>query len=58
MNPIRFFSHWGGGSGHGNGGGNSNSGGGSNSSVAAPMAFGFPALAAPGAGTLGKTTSG
>lgn len=50
--------HWGGGSGHGNGGGNSNSGGGSNSSVAAPMAFGFPALAAPGAGTLGISVSG
>lgn len=50
--------HWGGGSGHGNGGGNSNSGGGSNSSVAAPMAFGFPALAAPGAGTLGIFVSG
>ena len=55
---------WGGGSGsgvhwgHGNGGGNSNSGGGSNSSVAAPMAFGFPALAAPGAGTLGISVSG
>lgn len=38
--------------------GNSNSGGGSNSSVAAPMAFGFPALAAPGAGTLGISVSG
>lgn len=51
--------HWGGGSGHGNGGGNSNSsGGGSNSSVAAPMAFGFPALATPGAGTLGIAVSG
>ncbi|EEX9039545.1 colicin [Escherichia coli] len=50
--------HWGGGSGHGNGGGNSNSGGGSNSSVAAPVAFGFPALAAPGAGTLGISVSG
>ena len=50
--------HWGGGSGHGNGGGNSNSGGGSNSSVAAPIAFGFPALAAPGAGTLGISVSG
>lgn len=50
--------HWGGGSGHGNGGGNGNSGGGSNSSVAAPMAFGFPALAAPGAGTLGIAVSG
>ncbi|EIH5435215.1 colicin [Escherichia coli] len=50
--------HWGGGSGHGNGVGNSNSGGGSNSSVAAPMAFGFPALAAPGAGTLGISVSG
>ena len=50
--------HWGGGSGHGNGGGNGNSGGGSNSSVAAPMAFGFPALAAPGAGTLGISVSG
>ncbi|EDT8485092.1 colicin [Shigella sonnei] len=50
--------HWGGGSGHGNGGGNSNSGGGTNSSVAAPMAFGFPALAAPGAGTLGISVSG
>ncbi|EBU9327639.1 TPA: colicin-like bacteriocin tRNase domain-containing protein [Salmonella enterica subsp. enterica serovar Typhimurium] len=51
--------HWGGGSGHGNGGGNSNSsGGGSNSSVAAPVAFGFPALAAPGAGTLGIAVSG
>ncbi|WP_097455941.1 colicin-like bacteriocin tRNase domain-containing protein [Escherichia coli] len=50
--------HWGGGSGHGNGGGNSNSGGGSNSSVAAPMAFGFPALAAPGVGTLGISVSG
>ena len=50
--------HWGGGSGHGKGGGNSNSGGGSNSSVAAPMAFGFPALAAPGAGTLGISVSG
>ena len=50
--------HWGGGSGNGNGGGNSNSGGGSNSSVAAPMAFGFPALAAPGAGTLGISVSG
>lgn len=50
--------HWGGGSGHGNGGGNSNSGGGSNSSVAAPMAFGFPALAAPGAGALGISVSG
>ena len=50
--------HWGGGSGHGNGGGTSNSGGGSNSSVAAPMAFGFPALAAPGAGTLGISVSG
>ncbi|EFE6935327.1 colicin [Escherichia coli] len=50
--------HWGGGSGHGNGGGNSNSGGGSNSSVAAPMAFGFPALSAPGAGTLGISVSG
>lgn len=50
--------HWGVGSGHGNGGGNSNSGGGSNSSVAAPMAFGFPALAAPGAGTLGISVSG
>lgn len=33
-------------------------GGGSNSSVAAPMAFGFPALAAPGAGTLGIAVSG
>lgn len=50
--------HWGGGSGHGNGGGNGNSGGGSNSSVAAPMAFGFPALATPGAGTLGIAVSG
>ena len=50
--------HWGGGSGNGNGGGNGNSGGGSNSSVAAPMAFGFPALAAPGAGTLGISVSG
>ncbi|MCX0793533.1 colicin [Escherichia coli] len=50
--------HWGGGSGHGNGGGNGNSGGGSNSSVAAPVAFGFPALAAPGAGTLGISVSG
>ncbi|HAX0550257.1 TPA: colicin [Escherichia coli] len=49
--------HWGGGSGHGNGGGNGNSGGGSNSSVAA-VAFGFPALAAPGAGTLGIAVSG
>ena len=49
--------HWGGGSGHGNGGGNGNSGGGSNSSVAA-VAFGFPALAAPGAGTLGISVSG
>lgn len=44
---------WGGGSGNGNGGGNGNYGGGSNSSVAAPMAFGFPALAAPGAGNTG-----
>lgn len=50
--------HWGGGYGNGNGGGNGNSGGGSNSSVAAPMAFGFPALAAPGAGTLGIAVSG
>ncbi|HIB6863510.1 TPA: colicin-like bacteriocin tRNase domain-containing protein [Escherichia coli] len=50
--------HWGGGSGNGNGGGNGNSGGGSNSSVAAPMAFGFPALATPGAGTLGIAVSG
>lgn len=50
--------HWGGGSGNGNGGGNGNSGGGSNSSVAAPVAFGFPALAAPGAGTLGIAVSG
>ncbi|HCE0596859.1 TPA: colicin [Escherichia coli] len=49
--------HWGGGSGHGNGGGNGNSSGGSNSSVAA-VAFGFPALAAPGAGTLGIAVSG
>ena len=45
--------HWGGGSGNGN-----SSGGGSNSSVAAPVAFGFPALAAPGAGTLGISVSG
>ncbi|ENL7238820.1 S-type pyocin domain-containing protein, partial [Escherichia coli] len=51
--------HWGGGSGNGNGGGNGNSsGGGNNSSVAAPVAFGFPALAAPGAGTLGIAVSG
>lgn len=49
--------HWGGGSGNGNGGGNGNSGGGSNSSVAA-VAFGFPALATPGAGTLGIAVSG
>ncbi|EOM6576114.1 colicin-like bacteriocin tRNase domain-containing protein [Escherichia coli] len=49
--------HWGGGSGHGNGGGNGNSSGGSNSSVAA-VAFGFPALATPGAGTLGIAVSG
>lgn len=55
--PVVVFTG-GGGSGHGNGGGNSNSGGGSNSSVAAPMAFGFPALAAPGAGTLGISVSG
>lgn len=51
--------HWGGGSGNGNGGRNGNSsGGGNNSSVAAPVAFGFPALAAPGAGTLGIAVSG
>ncbi|ENA5095685.1 S-type pyocin domain-containing protein [Escherichia coli] len=51
--------HWGGGSGNGNGGGNGNSsGGGNNSSVAAPVAFGFPALAAPSAGTLGIAVSG
>ncbi|HDW3424514.1 TPA: colicin-like bacteriocin tRNase domain-containing protein [Escherichia coli] len=49
--------HWGGGSGNGNGGGNGNSGGGSNSSVAA-VAFGFPALATPGTGTLGIAVSG
>lgn len=49
--------HWGGGSGNGNGGGNGNSGGSSNSSVAA-VAFGFPALATPGAGTLGIAVSG
>lgn len=49
--------HWGGGSGNGNGGGDGNFGGGSNSSVAA-VAFGFPALATPGAGTLGIAVSG
>ncbi|CSE53071.1 S-type pyocin domain-containing protein [Escherichia coli] len=54
--------HWGGGSGHGNGGGNSNSGGGSGtggnlSAVAAPVAFGFPALSTPGAGGLAVSIS-
>ncbi|CSS22761.1 S-type pyocin domain-containing protein [Escherichia coli] len=53
---------WGGGSGHGNGGGNSNSGGGSGtggnlSAVAAPVAFGFPALSTPGAGGLAVSIS-
>ena len=46
-----------GGASDGSGGGNGNSGGGSNSSVAA-VAFGFPALATPGAGTLGIAVSG
>ncbi|HBH4848815.1 TPA: colicin-E9 [Escherichia coli] len=54
--------HWGGGSGHGNGGGNGNSGGGSGtggnlSAVAAPVAFGFPALSTPGAGGLAVSIS-
>ncbi|EPK0323147.1 colicin-like bacteriocin tRNase domain-containing protein [Escherichia coli] len=54
--------HWGGGSGHGNGGGNGNSGGGSGtggnlSAVAAPVAFGFPALSTPGAGGLAISIS-
>ncbi|EFI7180372.1 colicin [Escherichia coli] len=53
---------WGGGSGHGNGGGNGNSGGGSGtggnlSAVAAPVAFGFPALSTPGAGGLAVSIS-
>nr|7NSU_D Chain D, Colicin-E9 [Escherichia coli] len=54
--------HWGGGSGRGNGGGNGNSGGGSGtggnlSAVAAPVAFGFPALSTPGAGGLAVSIS-
>ncbi len=54
--------HWGCGSGHGNGGGNGNSGGGSGtggnlSAVAAPVAFGFPALSTPGAGGLAVSIS-
>ncbi|WP_284729944.1 colicin-like bacteriocin tRNase domain-containing protein, partial [Escherichia coli] len=45
-----------------NGGGNSNSGGGSGtggnlSAVAAPVAFGFPALSTPGAGGLAVSIS-
>lgn len=54
--------HWGGGSGRGNGGGNGNSGGGSGtggnlSAVAAPVAFGFPALSTPGVGGLAVSIS-
>ncbi|MGK3687130.1 colicin-like bacteriocin tRNase domain-containing protein, partial [Escherichia coli] len=48
--------------GHEHSGGNGNSGGGSGtggnlSAVAAPVAFGFPALSTPGAGSLAVSIS-
>ncbi|EHN9682134.1 S-type pyocin domain-containing protein [Salmonella enterica subsp. enterica serovar Enteritidis] len=42
----------------GNGGNGGNAGNGGNQPVSAPVAFGFPALATPGAGTLGIAVSG